>query len=558
LSGETLREVGRFAAGIIELPELPDEPYSVTAGVAIDDAGYEIRDLRAALGNATATARGRLGSLPDLHGTDLTINADGPNASLFTALTGVSVPVAPFQVDGRVERLADGFRFHNLRARLGGFSARANGRLGEPPRLVGTDLEVEAEGPSLALIADLAGVPELPDEPFRVEGRFEGDPRSFEAERLSARLGASDVAGSFRIDLEGKPRMQAELRSARFDVRELLKSPESGDKPGTADPEQAPVAEATQPEKKRGPVISDEPFDFSALQQVDAELQWAVEELVMPANSFKSFQLTLQLEDGHLHVDPISAVGTHGGVLSGSFALEPMASDYRLQSDLRLDNARLQTSESVADPSEWPELDISVKLDAVGASPHAIAAASNGRIELIIGEGVMDNSLVDLVVADVLLEVLSLLNPFAKEEAVTRLQCGVVVVNVEDGVAVFAPMAVQTDKMTMLGSGKVDLETEELDLEWVTKPRKGIGLSASAITNPYIKLGGTLADPSIEMKPLEAVTSTGIAVATGGLSILGKGLFDRITAEKKVCEQAMKRAAKQLQPAQPKREDRRR
>ena len=148
--------------------------------------------------------------------------------------------------------------------------------------------------------------------------------------------------------------------------------------------------------------------------------------------------------------------------------------------------------------------------------PNGITAISNEPIGLIIGEGVMDNSLVDLVVADVLLEVLSLLNPFAKEEAVTRLQCGVVVVNVEDGVAVFAPMAVQTDKMTMLGRGRIDLDTEKINLEWITKPRKGIGISASMITNPYIKLGGTLADPSIEMKPLEAVTSTGIAVATGG------------------------------------------
>jgi hypothetical protein len=73
----------------------------------------------------------------------------------------------------------------------------------------------------------------------------------------------------------------------------------------------------------------------------------------------------------------------------------------------------------------------------------------------------------------------------------------------------------------------------------VTKPRKGIGISASMITNPYIKLGGTLADPSLELKPLEAVTSTGVAVATMGLSLVAKGMFDRVTAEKKVCKHAL-------------------
>lgn len=37
-----------------------------------------------------------------------------------------------------------------------------------------------------------------------------------------------------------------------------------------------------------------------------------------------------------------------------------------------------------------------------------------------------------------------------------------------------------------------------------------------------------------------AVASTSVAVATLGLSVLAKGMHDRITAEKKVCKQALK------------------
>ena len=46
------------------------------------------------------------------------------------------------------------------------------------------------------------------------------------------------------------------------------------------------------------------------------------------------------------------------------------------------------------------------------------------------------------------------------------------------------------------------------------------------------------------MKGVQAVASTGAAVATGGLSLLGKGLWDRITAERKVCARALERAEK--------------
>ena len=83
----------------------------------------------------------------------------------------------------------------------------------------------------------------------------------------------------------------------------------------------------------------------------------------------------------------------------------------------------------------------------------------------------------------------------------------------------------------------------------MTKPRKGIGISASMITNPYIKLGGTLANPSIELKPLEAVTSTGVAVATMGISLAAKGLFDRITAERKVCHKALEEIDARTHPS---------
>jgi len=98
--------------------------------------------------------------------------------------------------------------------------------------------------------------------------------------------------------------------------------------------------------------------------------------------------------------------------------------------------------------------------------------------------------------------------------------------------------------MTMLGSGRIDLETEKLNLDWVTKPRKGIGISASMITNPYIKLGGTLGHPTIELKPMQAIASTGAAIATLGISWVAKGMLDRATAEKKVCKKALEEIAK--------------
>jgi hypothetical protein len=219
--------------------------------------------------------------------------------------------------------------------------------------------------------------------------------------------------------------------------------------------------------------------------------------------------------------------------------LEPFQGSYRFESDISLRQIRLDPPGAVTELMQRPPIDVEIDLEAVGATPHELANSTNGAVQLVIGKGVMDSSMLDLVTADILLTLLKAFNPFAKDDPTTEMQCGVALLSLNDGVARLEPMAFQSDKMTLLGGGRIDLATEELNLRWVSKPRKGIGISASMITNPYIKLGGTLAEPSVELKPLEAVTSTGVAVATLGVSWLAKGFFDRITAEKKVCKKAL-------------------
>ena len=114
--------------------------------------------------------------------------------------------------------------------------------------------------------------------------------------------------------------------------------------------------------------------------------------------------------------------------------------------------------------------------------------------------------------------------------------------NLAAGIVTLKPFAVRSERMTTVGGGNLDLKTEKLSFDWITKPRQGLGLSASALTNPYIKVGGTLSKPTIAVKPLEATVQTGAAVATMGLSLVAQGLWNRMTSERKVCERAIEEA----------------
>jgi uncharacterized protein involved in outer membrane biogenesis len=533
LAAPDLGQAGRLAAGFTTLPELPAEPLSLSTRLRIDEAGYDIDGLEARLGNAESTIDGRVGALPDLIGTDLAIESDGPNASLFSAVTGVTIPVAPFRVRGRFQRTDGGFHFDRCSVQLGDYRAYGNGSLGEPPRWVGTDLELRASGPSLALMRELTGLERLPDEVFRIAGRFKGTPELFTTEGLEIVVGDSDLKGSLEVDIRGKPAITARVSSNHLNLAPYLPHLQGRE---DEDADRAVASDTSTNEQ----VFSNKPINFGKLQKADADVDITIGTLQLPAKVFRDVTIGARLADGRLEVHRFAMVGQREGRGSGTLVLEPVGDNYRLDLVLDLDALRLDLPyEDTVDPASEPPINLDVRLEMLGSSPHTFAGSANGSVQVVIGKGVMDNQVLDLVTADVLFTLLNAFNPFAKMDETTEFQCGVFAVDIEHGLAMLEPMALQSDKMTMLGKGKIDLNTEKLDLQWVTKPRKGIGLSASMITNPYIKLGGTLSNPSVQLKGVEAVASTGVAVATLGLSLVAKGMLDRITAEKKVCKQAL-------------------
>jgi uncharacterized protein involved in outer membrane biogenesis len=528
-----LRRLGELVSGLIDLPELPQEPLTLTTRLVADESGYAVDHLRASLGKANVVVDGRVGLPPGFIGTDLTIDGDGPDASLFKAVTGVTIPVAPFQLNGRVEKDGPGFRFHNVNAQLGEYRVELDGALGELPKLIGTDLTVQASGPGTGLLQELAGVSGFPDQPFGLEGGFSGTTERFASRDFSLRFGPSDLEGSFAVDITGKPEVTARLTSTLLDLSRLREHLETK---GTTTEESAKVS--TPGAQKR--LFRDDDLALEGLKQAHADVEIRISSLVLPAKNLHDVTVDVQLADGRLEIERVAAIGQDQGRINGNLVLEPIGDQYRLRTWLDARQLRLDLPGSPVDRSDQPPIDIEIDLEAVGSTPHELASSTNGALQLVVGTGVMDSRLLDLATADFLLTLLNAFNPFAKQGEATELQCGVALLSIEDGIATLEPMAFQSDKMTLLGDGKIDLRTEKLNLHWITKPRKGLGISASMLTNPYIKLGGTLADPSIELKPLEAVTSTGVAVATMGISLVAKGMFDRIMAEKKVCKKALK------------------
>jgi len=178
-----------------------------------------------------------------------------------------------------------------------------------------------------------------------------------------------------------------------------------------------------------------------------------------------------------------------------------------------------------------------LKLRGAGSSIHELLASSNGELALRQGSGRIKDMGADRIFGDMVLKILRALNPMREEQGYREFDCGIYHVNIIDGIATSEKLAVQTGTMTVLVVGNLDFNTEKLDFVIRAKPREGLGISVGGAINSFLKLGGTLRNPKLQIDPKGTVVSGSVAVATGGLSLLAKGLFDRLSAEVDICAQ---------------------
>ncbi len=89
----------------------------------------------------------------------------------------------------------------------------------------------------------------------------------------------------------------------------------------------------------------------------------------------------------------------------------------------------------------------------------------------------------------------------------------------------------------MIAKGSLDLKTEKMHFNFSATPTNALKISAGELFNPYILVGGTLSKPAVGIDPGKAILHGGAAIGTAGISILAKGLLDRVGNAMPLCEE---------------------
>ncbi|MEJ2383337.1 MAG: AsmA-like C-terminal region-containing protein [Xanthomonadales bacterium] len=517
--------------------ELPAIPLAATGTLGF--ANHELRfdDVRVATGPHELLLAGRLGLGPAFADSRLEGVFDSPDlAALGRALGRDDLPAGPLRIDGSLRPDGAGLAFTVREGSLGDVRLRLDGRLPDRarPRDVDADFELYLPGPGplLTLLPEL----DLPDRPVTARGGI--GTRGDELTLRDTELTLGDI--SLRVDGSIARERRFELRlAARGDDASAL----SG-LAGTTLPGQAFQLDA-QLTGDAGQLAVDDLALTLGDSRVQGELRWNRDKLLSGRLHAPRLNLTpwvgVALDGRRLEIAPFSARGMAGGVFNGSLSLDGQNGLPRLDVDLHATDQALSIGAYAGqDPATLPRGTFELVLHGQGRTHRELAASLDGRLRMNYGAGELAPASFSFLLTDFLSELIAALNPFSQREAVTRLDCLVIGADATDGQVEVGPAVIHAERLTIVTKGDIDLHTERIVLDFETRPRTGIGISASDVINPFVRVGGTLTKPAITLNPAGTVVEGGLAVATAGLSILAKSLAKRYLSSRDPCGDALR------------------
>ena len=223
--------------------------------------------------------------------------------------------------------------------------------------------------------------------------------------------------------------------------------------------------------------------------------------------------------------------------MSASIYLGPSGESYDLAVMLNAENMHLGLlATEDQGRGSVPTVRGQIEFKGTGNSPHELMASLKGKVALRQDTGRVRNWGGSKLFGDLGLEIIRTLNPLATTQEYSTLDRAIYDIGIKDGIATIENIALQTGKMAVIVRGNVNLGSERLDLSIQATQREGLGISIGTVTNSFLKLGGTLGSPKLQLDPTGSMTTTGAAIATGGLSLVAKGLWDRVKASTDICE----------------------
>jgi len=556
----------------------------------VRNEGYRLRDITGTLGSSKFTADGLLSPDEGLAGSRVAFTMDGPAFEEITdGLSDLEVRPGSYNLSGKIALLSDMIRFDDISLERKNGEALVNMELGMPVSRHWMNFDISAHGKDVRSILRSTMGYQAEEAPFfmdyrgalrgtnlsfdkfefgiadaRVQARgdldfsegdsstrfsFAGDipslarlglfdgrrPRDqgisweanivggggvLEIKDLDLKLGESDVNGFVRFTKGDVPKLEIDIDSESIVFGPLLEEEE--------------FKYDAEPKFDDGRLIPDIVIPFDTMKNLNASVDIDIGALTRDALHVQNVDLVIQLQDGVLDIRNAS-LDARSGWIKARGKLEPADGAGKASLELVARNLNLGLRQEELDDAMTGDIDI--KLESTGVDVRALAGKLNGVVFVDARGGrVASSRALHAIYGDMLTGILNTINPFHKSDPVTNFKCIVMPINFTDGSVTSQPNSfISTDKVRMTLKSTIDLNTEKISMNIRTTPQRGLSISGGELFNPYLHIVGTLAAPRLAVDEAGVLVSGGAAVATGGLSVLAKATWDRLSRSREPC-----------------------
>lgn len=364
----------------------------------------------------------------------------------------------------------------------------------DPVAFEGAKIEMALEGPNLADVFPLLGIPAPPTPPYAVAGHLQRDGKIWRLADMSGRIGNSDIAGDMAVDYGRKtPMLTAKLVSGRLDFDDL--APLVGVPPETGGGEAATAEQKLRQDRleRQGNLFPDTPIDAERLHAMDMDVSLSADQVhardFLPVDRL-SFRIRVQ--DGRAEADPLR-FEVAGGRIEGEMALNARTAVPSADVDLRFEGLNLAAFFRGTEFYETMGGALQGRLYLLGSgrSLAELMATAGGNGALAMSGGAISGLLVEGAGLD-LSEALILV---VGDDAKVPIRCALTRIEVRAGWADIRRGVVDTTDSVLYFRGGASLrdQTMVLDIEADAKDFSLLDIDAP------VHLEGEIRDPAISI-----------------------------------------------------------
>ena len=361
------------------------------------------------------------------------------------------------------------------------------------------DLKVELYGEELDSLKELLGVELPPLKSYKAIANISLQKKLLKLNKLEINVGETMLEGNMIVDARGeRPDVKIAMIAPRIQLMDFDFEDKSVVSPNTLSKEndlQQKKSDQTEAVSS-GRIATDEGFikyfTQEAFLKFDATSTFQLNEVLSGNDLVGGGILKANMKKGRFSIDPLQ-LDLPGGSLFLKMSFLPGQDTSTASLSLKANNYNLGIAARRSNPDTdmGGTLNLDIDLESTGGSLTEILANGNGYIDFSARPENLYSGIMDLWVVNLLAAIVT------KSDKGSIINCMIGRWSAKDGVLTPEAFALDTAKMRICGSGKIDMKNETIRLEIAPTPKRKQFFS---LATPF-SISGKITDINLGVAP---------------------------------------------------------